>query len=116
MSYCRFSSDDYGCDVYVYEDALGFVTHVANNRLRFDEPLPPRVSFQDEDAWVARMVLVQKRAETAPREPIAMPHAGETFVDPTAEALITRLEDLVRLGYRIPTYVFDVLRNEIAEG
>ena len=36
MSYCRWSSDDFQCDVYVYESvAGGFVTHVAANRVVF---------------------------------------------------------------------------------
>lgn len=113
MSYCRFSSNDYACDVYVYADSVGgYMTHVAASRYRFDEPLPPRVPFEHEVEWVARMVLVQKRAETAPRDPIKLPHAGATFTDPTPAALLTRLEELAALGYRIPSYVFDELRAE----
>jgi hypothetical protein len=40
MSYCRWSSNDFQCDVYVYEDvAGGWTTHVACNRVVYSEPL-----------------------------------------------------------------------------
>lgn len=32
MSYCRFSSDNWWSDVYVYKSAEGWVTHVAGRR------------------------------------------------------------------------------------
>ena len=39
MSYCRFSSEDFSCDVYVYDDAMGGTTvHVAGNRYVGDVP------------------------------------------------------------------------------
>lgn len=33
MSYCRWSSDNWKCDLYCYEDANGYITHVADNRI-----------------------------------------------------------------------------------
>ena len=37
MSYCRWSTDNFKCDLYCYEDVNGgFTTHVASNR-----PSPP---------------------------------------------------------------------------
>lgn len=40
MSYCRFSSNNFACDVYVYEDvAGGWTTHVAARKQRW--PLLP---------------------------------------------------------------------------
>lgn len=40
MSYCRFSSMNWRCDVYVYQDTYGgFVTHVAGCR-RVIPPIP----------------------------------------------------------------------------
>ncbi len=39
MSYCRWSSDDGQCDVYVYEDvAGGWTTHVASRRIKHIPP------------------------------------------------------------------------------
>ena len=40
MSYCRFSSMNWACDVYVYENCGGrWTTHVAGNRRMF-QPIP----------------------------------------------------------------------------
>lgn len=42
MSYCRWSSDHFECDVYVYEDVSGgWTTHVAGRRQR--NPLPDSI-------------------------------------------------------------------------
>lgn len=50
MSYCRFSSDDYQCDVYVYQDGNGgWTTHVAGSRYLFKEPLPAPAMFSSAD-------------------------------------------------------------------
>ena len=57
MSYCRFSSDDYQCDVYCYASVSGYyVTHVASNRPVLDGTLPPAVPWEKDnaDAWLAR--------------------------------------------------------------
>ncbi len=46
MSYCRWSSDDWQCDVYVYEDASGgWTCHVANRRHVFDDTYPGEFGF-----------------------------------------------------------------------
>ena len=45
MSYCRFSSDNYACDVYVYESCYGgFDVHVASSRYVGDIPKLPEYS------------------------------------------------------------------------
>lgn len=52
MSYCRFSSNNWMCDVYVYEGMGGrFVTHVAGNQLAF--PPIPDILFS---SWSTRLV------------------------------------------------------------
>ncbi len=40
MSYCRFSSEHWTSDVYVYESCRGFVIHVAEARHTSSEPYP----------------------------------------------------------------------------
>lgn len=48
MSYCRWSSDDYQCDVYVYAHAGGWwQTNVASRRHEWDVPLPPEPRRED---------------------------------------------------------------------
>ncbi len=116
MSYCRFSSNDFQCDVYVYADVTGgFTTHVAGNRVVFGGELPEVVTLEDgahAARWYARHKQVMEMVETAERETIKLPHAGETFSDPDACACADRLESLRGLGYRVPQYAIDALRQE----
>lgn len=117
MSYCRWSTDDFQCDLYVYEHCGGgFTTHVAGNRVVYDKPLPPAVPFQGNvDAWFARHRAVMDAVEVASRTPVGLPHDGETFNDPTLVDLLARLIHLREAGYKFPDQVLDQVRAEIAE-
>lgn len=117
MSYCRWSTDDFQCDVYVYADiAGGYTTHVAGNRVVYQEPLPPHVSYlTDLEGWLERHRKVMEMIENSPREEITLPHAGETFNDPTPQACANRLQELKSLGYVVPQCVIDDLRMEKEE-
>jgi hypothetical protein len=120
MSYCRWSSDDFQCDVYVYEDVRGgWTTHVAGNRVRYAEPLPAPVAFPppghtDDEflAWYKRHQAVLDMVGQAERLPIGLPHDGKTFNDPTPGECADRLAALAALGYRVPVDVIDCLRAE----
>jgi hypothetical protein len=46
MSYCRFSTDNFNSDVYVYESEQGYVVHIAENRYVFDRSLLPKVTLR----------------------------------------------------------------------
>ena len=112
MSYCRFSTDDFRCDLYCYEDELGgWTTHVAAVRT---EGEIPRVSWSDG----AEVMLVQYQAqmaflETAERLPIGLPSDGMTFSDDTLEEFRERLAGLKAAGYRFPEEVFQEVDEEI---
>lgn len=115
MSYCRWSNDDYQCDVYTYADvAGGYTTHVAGNRPLLDVELPERVSFTAENnaAWFKRDRLVTEWLERADRKPIGLAHDGETFRDETAEDAANTLQMLKDAGYNVPQYAIDALREE----
>ena len=118
MSYCRFSSDDYQCDVYCYASVSGYyVTHVASNRPVLDGTLPPAVPWEKDnaDAWLARHEAVMAWVEKAERKPIGLPHDGETFDDPTASDAADRLQMLKDAGYNVPQYAIDALREEAGD-
>ncbi|WP_314435823.1 hypothetical protein [Massilia timonae] len=113
MSYCRFSSDNFGCDVYVYEHvAGGFVTHVAGNRIVGDVPKLPRPTKENRSEYMAAHRAQMDFMTDAKREDIDLPHAGGSFSDDTAGECAARLESLRVLGYKVPQYAIDALREE----
>ena len=119
MSYCRWSSDDYQCDVYVYPDSRGgWTTHVAGRRVIFGAPLPEPAPlphpFTDAqfDAWADRHRKVQDMLDMAERVDIGLPHDGETFNDPTPGDCAERLQSLRNAGYNVPQYAVDALLEE----
>ena len=119
MSYCRFSSDDFMCDVYVYETIHGgFQVHVAGNRLVYKEPIPPEVPIPEKnegpefEAFVSRYRTMQRMRDEAEREYIDLPYAGDTFGFSSAGECANKLEELRTLGYNVPQYAIDALREE----
>lgn len=117
MSYCRFSTDDFRCDIYCYESCSGgWDIHVAAVRHRLKN-LPPPVPFDPEhlDVWFERHQKVMKRISRAKRYPIGLPHDGKSFNEPTAEAAANRLIELKRIGYNVPQDAIDALLEEARE-
>lgn len=118
MSYCRWSSDNWKCDLYCYE-GHAFITHVAGRR---------RVGHIPDDRWedfvlgritaeeYAKLHSEQMEAVAACGfEDITLPHAGETFEDGDLESFKERLLYLRGLGYHFPDYVLETIDNELAE-
>lgn len=115
MSYCRWSDDDYQCDVYVYEDcAGGWTTHVAAKRKIFKEPIPEKVPFDDEHktAWFERHNKIMEMCEGATHEPIGLEFDGESYNHKTPGECADNLVKLKDVGYNVPQYAIDALREE----
>jgi len=141
MSYCRFSPDNFRCDVYVYEHVDGgYTTHVAGSRFLF--PVLPDLSpitlpfgaKVERDPF--RIVYSNRLAELAanaywwimiwygrlrswlirhtPRRDIPGPHGCATYSDPTALACAARLIELRNVGLRVPQWAIDTLVLEAA--
>lgn len=111
MAYCRWSSDDYQCDVYVYQSDRGWVTHVAGRRPVFKAPLPPAVEIGAE-GWYKRYRIVSEMLGRATMVEIEGDHDGETFTDDTPGECADTLERLRAAGYNVPQYAIDELREE----
>ena len=117
MSYCRFSSDDFQCDVYVYESCHGgWEIHVAGCRYVFKEPLPAIIPWTDEnaEACIARMRKVSAMVDQAGQEDIGLQHDGESFNERSPAECANRLVYLRELGYRVPQEAIDALLEEAA--
>lgn len=115
MSYCRFSSDNWKCDIYCYEGGSGFVTHVAGNRVVGDIPKTPPITKENMPAYMVAHRAQMAFLDTCKRAPIDLPHAGKSFDDPDAGSCADRLESLRAIGYHVPQYAIDTLREEAAE-
>lgn len=119
MAYCRWSDEDFQCDVYCYGDFRGgYTTHVASNRPVKNVELPPPVALDSEniEAWLARHNKVMEWVETCERKPIGLPHDGESFDTNTASETVELLLKLKAAGYNVPDYAIDALREEAEEG
>lgn len=96
MSICRFSTDDFQCDLYIYEDIAGCITvHTAHSHTG-------RPIFLDDD--VLRTVAEIVHSST----PIQDPRAGKTF-HCNGEEAVALVKDLRAAGFAFPDYVLDVL-------
>jgi hypothetical protein len=114
MSYCRWSSDDFRCDVYCYCDGSGWRIYVAGRRHVPVEPLPDPAPEGDTDAWVERMVRVSQMIQDATLVDIGGPLDGESYHEPTPGDAADRLEEIRAAGYIVPQYAIDELRAEAA--
>ena len=114
MSYCRWSSDNFKCDLYIYEGEHGYVIHVAGNKIVGE--VPPLADINDVDAFQKSYAEQSKWMDTAQRVPIGLPHDGETFEEEDLERVIVKVQELKTLGYRVPDYVLETLQEELNDG
>lgn len=119
MSYCRWSNDDYQCDLYVFEDCGGWwQTYVAGRRrvLREGVEFPPPPTTPDE--WVERHMAVSKiiadENEGVLWDWLDLPDLpeGDSFRDATPGECADRLEWLRSKGFNVPQFAIDELRAE----
>lgn len=115
MSYCRWSTNDFQCDVYVYNGACGrFMIHVAGNRVVFRDSLPETIQLSPGsiDSFIARQQAVMKMVDDAERVKIGLDHDGETFAEPDAAACAAKLIALRDMGYLVPESAIEILLGE----
>ncbi|TWI84709.1 hypothetical protein JM93_03043 [Roseibium hamelinense] len=118
MAFCRFSDEDYGCDLYIYEDTDGgYVTHVASFRYDWKPPKPSPYDFDymkkaHEKTWKAQLKKYHEKLKHARQVTIGLPFDGHTFWDEDVEEVIERVVLLHDLGYQVPEWVVTALKNE----
>ena len=115
MSYCRFSTDDYECDLYVYDDTNGGITiHVARVRRVLKEPLPPKIKMTPDNIskWMERNSQVIKILEEADLVKIGLDFDGQSFYGLERDQAADLIEALINLGYRAPTWLVQAVRQD----
>lgn len=111
MSYCRWSTDDFQSDVYVYESDSGFMIHVAAAH-PIMKNLPPKVDLTDYRNWRERYDKVSQILKNAPREPIDEQYAGRSFIYSTAKECAEELQKMQAVGVYVPDGVIESLFGE----
>lgn len=113
MSYCRWSSDNWMCDVYVYESAEGYKCHVAASRLP-QGSIPPVTAnmFTEPDTWRQEQLERLDALDRVESQPIGLKHDGESFTVPSPGECGDLLERLRVEGYNVPQFAIDALREE----
>lgn len=106
MSFCRWSSMNFGCDLYCYESEQGYVTHVASLRVVGYVPEVDSSLFLNYTEENVEKFFEQQKAqfdflETAERKPIGLKYDGQTFYDDKETFLLT-LKKLREEGYKFP--------------
>jgi len=115
MSYSRWSSDDFCCDLNCFERNGRYVTQLAMLRYEYTGR-PPKIDFDgqhDADKIALQTKLRDQFFEKAIKVPIGLPHDGETFVDEDLQSFRERLVMLKELGYRFPDRVLAMVDDQI---
>lgn len=116
MSYCRFSSDNWESDVYVYEHVGGyFQCHVASAKHKHPGGAPcPPLDYTSADTLTATYNLQTAWLKEAVVSPLQLPHV-EDFTTPTAGEMAEQLIGLRAMGYHVPQKAIDRLMEEDKE-
>lgn len=117
MSYCRWSSDNFECDLYCYQSDSGWITHVASHRHAGDIPKVDWQLLQDGkgDEFNAANKKQESFLESAELIPIGLPHDGETFCDDTLNDFLATVTMLKDAGYQIPEDLIGDVKEEMGD-
>ena len=118
MSYCRFSSDNFRSDVYVYFSVGDmFVCHVANRKISNIEECPQIESPAEDPTLFYNQYKSRSNwmDNYAVREDINHELAGTTFSTERPDDMAQSLLDLREEGFHVPQYVIDNLLEEAKE-
>lgn len=111
MAYCRWSSDDFQCDIYAYPTDDGVTVVLTKNR--YDFTPPPRLRKNASAARrFERSQAIHALLEDAPLIPIDLPYAGEWRGGLSPAEAIEWLTELRELGYNFPVDVIDAILED----
>ena len=120
MSYCRWSTDNFNCDLYAYQSDRGYIIHVCAGKYSGDIPKND-MSFldsgtkEDIDKYLQTSKVQSDYLKTCGTEPIGLPYDGETFELETIEDFYNKMQELIKVGYRCPESVLEGIKDEINE-
>jgi hypothetical protein len=118
MSYCRWSSDNGYCDLYVYEDVHGgWTTHVATHRIPPGAPPDPidLLFAGDVGGYLKRNEERSEWIKGINTIKIDHPEAGTSFNHDTPGECAENLKRLRAEGFVVPECAINSLMEEEAE-
>ena len=123
MSYCRWSSMDSMCDLYVYHSTDGSWTGMVAKRRRVFTPTEPYISLVEDAGkrsvsgkqWEERNLAYHEAMEAADWKDLPEPSTGGTFHRATPGEMADTLETLRKEGFNVPDYAIESLREEQAD-
>jgi hypothetical protein len=116
MAYCRFSTDGFESDVYVWRQASGgFVIQVAAERRRWLIERP-KVDATDPRFWEHTVATLRTTLhEDYTMEPIGGPYDGDLLYALNELHCLEVLADIAERGYRVPDSAITRLRHEFGQ-
>lgn len=121
MSWCRWSSMAWRCDLYIYESNDGIVTHCATRRrtpLNPDDPCPEYVIGKGVDEFVASAEAqsdwLRAEGERWHWTDVPEPWRGESYTDTDVADTLARLKEMKADGLVFPYELIDELEQECA--
>lgn len=120
MSYCRWSTDNFNCDIYAYESDSGFQIHICSGRYKGEIPKTDMSFLQDGSKesisrYMQTSQIQSDYLKTCGTKPINLPLAGESFTLPDLQSFYDKMVELKEIGYRFPDYVLECIKEEISK-
>lgn len=119
MSYCRWSTDNFKCDIYAYESDAGFVIHIASYKIVGEPPavdikllMKENSTKEDQQEYIRQSKINSAWMNKCERVPIGLPYDGESYTLDTAQEFYDKMIELREVGYRFPDYVLEVIKEE----
>ena len=116
MSYCRWSSMNHACDIYLYADVNGgYTCHVAGKKRVSGTPCPPLPNEwwkAPVEQLMADMDKQQRWVENAELVDIGLPHDGESFYCQDRDTMVETLKMLKAEGYTMPEDLIETIQGE----
>ena len=111
MSYCRFSSANWKCDVYVYDGSEGITIHTASTRFEGYIPKMPNIMEVSNQEWHEAYLKRNRFIKKCVRVKIDSEEAGKTTYHRTPEEAVKELRFLQYEGFFVPEWVFTDLEE-----
>jgi len=119
MSYCRWSSDNFKCDIYAYHSCYNVYTiHIASNKIVEELPtadykLLLSQNSEDLKEYVKQTKIRNAAFDKATRVPIGLPFDGESYDCETLQEFYDKMIELRKVGYSFPDYLLDEIQQEM---